>query len=203
MPYSFIQETSNKHKIQVFLITLISIIVLLGAIISLYATFKEWFASNLYIVSIKQIISNQITSLTPGGLFYAGFIGGLFFIPIPQELFYYYGLMLGNPIILSLITVNAGFLLSQAFNYYVGSKLHKPVLSIISKKRVYKSRRAINKYGSLGIFLFNFLPLPAALVTFALGIAKYNVYRLMFYIILGTIAKYVIIIGFFILTTQV
>ena len=121
-------------------------------------------------------------------------------MPLSQELFFYYGISKGSPIFLSLLMINAGFLLAQFVNYELGKKLNRFFLYFMSKKKLYKTRRFINKRGWVGVFLFNLLPLPAPLLTFALGITKYNIYRLFFFMVLGNIIKYAVMIGFFVLT---
>ena len=68
-------------------------------------------------------------------------------------------------------------------------------MNFISKKKVYETRRFINRFGGYGVFLSNLSPLPAEILTFALGITKYNVYRLYTLQILGTVIKYVAIVG--------
>ena len=198
--FYYIKETSNKYKIRIFLTGLIVLMVFAGAIIAFVGTFNKLVLTFPGLELVKSITINEIKSSTSIGLFYTGLFGGLFFIPIPQEIFYYYGLLQNNSIILSLITVNAGFLLAQGINYFIGARLNNFFFQLTSKKRVYKVRRFINKHGAKGVFLFNLLPLPAPLLTFALGIAKYNIYRLFFYILLGTILKYGVIILFFLAT---
>jgi len=198
----YIHEISNKPKIKFFLVTLILIIILTGATIAVIATF-DTLLTIPQVTSIKSAIYDEITSLSPAGLFYSGFFGGLFFLPIPQELFFYYSLTKGHPILIAFLTINAGYLLAQAVNYFIGVKLNKPFMNLVSKKRLYKSRRFLNKHGAKAIFIFNFLPLPAPLLTFALGITRYNIYRMFFYTTLGTICKYLTIIALFFLTTKI
>jgi len=197
--FYYIKEISNEYKIKVFLTSLIVLIVVIGSIIAFTNTFDQLVLSSNLLNSVKSAIINEVKSLSPTGLFYTGFGGGLFFIPIPQEIFFYYGLLKGNAILISLLTVNAGYLLSQGVNYFIGVRLNKFFLQIISKRRLYKARRFINKHGGKGVFLFNLLPLPAPVLTFALGISKYNVYRLFFYTFLGTALKYFVIILFFLI----
>lgn len=197
--FYFIKEKSNKHKIKILIgLALIGIIVL-GTGIAFGGTLLTIVYGVPGVSSTQEFILQEVNSLSETSLFYTGFIGGLFFIPIPQELFFYYGLVKGNSILLSLLTVNAGYLLAQGVNYLIGSKLSPFFMHIISKKRMYKARRFINKRGGIGVFIFNFLPLPAPLLTFALGMARYNMYRLIFYTLLGAGAKYGVMIIFFFL----
>src|SRR3989344_8595444 len=199
--FYYVKETSNKYQIKVFLISLIALIILTGAIIAFVSSFDKLMVSFPQLNSIKEVISNEINNLTPAGLFFVGFSGSLFFVPIAQEIFFYYSLIKGNSILVSFITINAGFFLAQIVNYFLGSKLNKFFFSFISKRKLYKARRFINKHGGIGVFLFNFLPLPAPLLTFALGIARYNIYRLLFYTLLGTALKYAVMILFYLAVT--
>lgn len=198
--YYFVEEKSNGYKLKVFTVFSFMIIISIIILLVLFQTFKDAQPGSLR-YSIKDDIKSEIINYSLAGIFYSGFIGGLFFIPLPQEVFFYFGLFKGNSIIYSIIAIMSGYILSQLLNYYIGAKLHKPFMSFISKKKLYKTRRYTNKYGPLSVFLFNFLPLPAPLLTFALGIARYNIYRLFFYITLGSLLKYFAMILFFFLTT--
>ncbi len=200
LDYGFIVENSNKHKIRIFFIAIISLVVVLGLGLAIFSTFKGFSKDSFYYDSIKGVIVGQVDSFTPAGLFYAGFGSSLFFIPLSEELFFYWGISKGTPILLAALMINAGFLLAQVFNYYMGKKMSKAVLYFVSKKKIYKVRRFVNKHGAWGVFFMNFLFLPAPLLTFALGITKYNIYRLFFFMILGSILKFTAIIIFFILT---
>jgi len=200
--YHFIQENSHKKKIKALIITSAALIIILisGLFIS-----NLWYEIIDAVPSIGKVISSvktDVISTTPLGLFYANFIGGIFFVPSPDEVIFYYGLVKTHLIFLSLIASISGFMLAQLVNYYLGLTISPFILHIVSKKKVYSTRRFINKYGSYGVFLFNFLPFPAPLLTFALGIAKYNFYRLFLITFLGKLCKYALIILLFILISK-
>ena len=197
--FYYIKETSNKYKIKLFLTSVIVFIIILGSLIAFTNTFLKPTSDFPALDSVKQTLFNEIKSFSPAGLFYTGIIGGLFFIPLPQEAFFYYGLSKGNPLFLSLLTINSGYLIAQGINYFIGLKFNKYFFYFVSKRKLYKARRFINKHGGKGVFLFNLFPLPAPLLTFSLGIAKYNLYRLSFYILLGVAFKYFLIILLFLL----
>lgn len=200
--YHFVFESSNKYKLKVFFITLIAIIILVGFTIASITIFRDRIYQMQSFQTVKDVIYTEIKSATPTGLFYSGLFGGLFFIPLPHEIVFYYGLTKGNPVFFSFIMILSGYLFSQAFNYYFGSKFSNLFLNLISKKKIYKIRRYVNKRGALGIFLFNLLFLPAPILTFALGLTRYNVYRLLFYTILGNILKFSLIVLFYLLITH-
>ena len=119
---SFIQEASNKHKLKVLLTFFIILLILISIIVAIFATFKELIL-NPYVNSFRSAVKYEIENFSPTGLFYIGLFGGLFFVPLPQELFFYYGIVKQNPIIWSLIMVNAGYLIAQFINYYFGKLL--------------------------------------------------------------------------------
>src|SRR3989344_2996470 len=169
--YHFISETSNKQKIKIFLIAVFSLFIIISMFVVFSLTIKE--DLNNPFNNIFQQIKKEMFEFSSIGLFYSGFFGGLFFLPIPQELFYYFGLIKGNHIVISFLFLNAGYLLAQWVNYQIGKRLNKPIMDFVSKRRVYKARRLSKKYGSLGVFIFNFLPLPAPILSFALGITRY------------------------------
>ena len=193
MEYKFIYENSRKEKIKIFLSALLFVIILLAlsSFISLY-----W--SEIY--SRIPFFSNFLGDLTNVGLsklFYIGLFGGLFFIPGPLEVAFYVGLTQGNSMLFSFLTIIFSYYLSQIVNYFIGFRLSNIVLNLISKKRVYQARRYVNEYGSYAIFFLNIIPGPAQLLTFALGITKYNFTRLSILTILGNLIRYAVIIGVF------
>jgi len=197
--FYYIGEISHNGRKKFLLVSFIVFIVCIGLIVAFASTIGNFIFQSASFDSLKEVIMREVNGLTLAGLFYIGFIGSLFFVPFLQELSFFYSIVKGNSIIFSFIMVNAGYLLAQAVNYFVGNKLSKPFMALISKRKLFKARRFINKHGAKGVFLSNFLPLPAPLLTFALGITRYNVYRLFFYTLLGIFLKYLIIIGFYFL----
>lgn len=189
--YKFIYENSNTQKIRVFLFTFF-IVLVLGIII---LTFREPLYNSAQNASIfKSIISLaklQLTELTPAGLFYAAMIGGLFFVLMPLEVIFYGSVVKGSDPVFSVIMMTLGFITAQVINYYLGLKLSPLLMFFVSKKKVYETRRFINKYGGYGVFLLNVSPLPAEILTFALGITKYNAIRLFTIGGTGTLLKYI------------
>ncbi|MEK6909232.1 MAG: VTT domain-containing protein [Nanoarchaeota archaeon] len=195
--YNFIQENSHTHKIW----TLISSIIILLIILIISIFFSTFFYQLLYSLpyfeNLVLFLTDNIKNVTLWGLFLAHLIGGIFFVPSPDEIIFYYGLLKGNNYFLALIFSTIGYMISQVLNYYAGKKISPLIMHIISKKKVYEGRRFVNKYGSVGIFLFNFLPFPGPLLTFALGIARYNFARLFTLTLLGKICKYITLILIF------
>ncbi len=190
----FVTELPHAHKIKAILFISISITVfaLLGLVFSLNSFFLleklPW--AGLVFNHIKE----NIATFTWSGVFYAHFIGGLFFVPSLDEVVFYYALVKNSLWLFIFIAAIAGYMLAQLVNYFVGMKMSDPIFSLVSKSKLYKARRYINKYGSFGIFIFNALPFPAPLLTFGLGIAKYNFSRLMLWTLIGKVVKYTIIL---------
>lgn len=193
----FINEISNHQKIKIFVISIVIAIVLIGLSVAIFSTFKSPILSSQPFKNTKSFVENEVLKLTPIGLFYLSFFGGFFFLFSPIELLFLKSLANGNQILFTLTLVMAGTLLAQAVNYFIGSRFSKIVFNIISKKRVYKAKRAVNKYGKYAIFLFSLLPLPIDILTFALGIAKYNLLRLYVFLFIGNLIKFGLLIGFY------
>ncbi len=195
--FYYLRETPNRHKLAVLFINILALFLIAVIIFLIFSDALDHYG---FVTSLRSSIYYHMSNFTALGMFYIGLIGALFFVPIPQEIPYYYSLLKGNNIALMTVLVNAGFLLAQVVNYTVGRQLHGFFMHIVSKRKVYKVRRFINNYGAKGILVFNILPLPAPLLTFGLGIARYNVKRLFFWMIIGLIIKHMIIISFFLAT---
>ena len=188
--FQFIEYAPHRQKVKSFLWISASIIILI-ALGFLFTIF--WYKVIQYLPGLSLItnhIKKAVTDVSLTGLFYGHLIGGLFFIPSPDELIFYYALLKGNPFWLAIIFATAGYLIAQVLNYYLGKKLSEPILTFVSKEKVYKFRRMTHKYGAMAVFIFNVSPLPAPLLSLALGIAKYNFSRLMIWTTLGKIVKY-------------
>lgn len=199
--FEFITETPRGEKIRAFIIvwTIVLVLVVLGTLAS-----AHWYSLVTYIPFLStfaEIIRNDITHVTLSGVFYAHFIGGLFFVPSPDEIIFYYALLKGNNLALTLAVALTGYMLAQGLNYMLGLKLSKPLLALVSKEKVYRTRRLANKYGAWSVFLANVTPLPAPLLIFALGLAKYNFSRIVILTLAGKVVKYGVIIGFYLLIT--
>ena len=186
----FIHENSNFHKLKVLLFTLF----ILLAIIAIAITFRKPLYDTAQKTSIAQSLISltkfQLKEVTPAGLFYTGLIGGLFFVFVPLEVLFYSTVLRGGEPYLSVFLMVTGFCLAQIVNYAIGAKLSPVIMHLVSKKKVYKARRFINKYGAWGIFLSNLSPFPSEILTFALGLTRYNVYRLFILTIIGSTIKY-------------
>lgn len=192
--YEFIQENSHWTKMWVLIASLLILFIILIVGIFFSTFFYDILYSIPYINGSVDFLTLNIKNLTLFGLFLAHLIGGIFFVPSPDEIIFYYGLIKGNNYFLALLFSTVGYMIAQLGNYYVGKKISPLIMDIVSKRKVYETRRFVNKHGAIGIFLFNLLPFPAPLLTFALGIARYNFTRLFVLTLAGKISKYVILI---------
>lgn len=200
--YYFISENGYWEKVKT-LIILISLIIFVLAIGILFSTIWYSLVTAIPVIgTLAGLVRASIVETTPMGLFYGHFLGGIFFVPSPDEVIFYYGLLKGNSFILALISAITGYLLAQILNYFLGYKLGEYLMPFVSKKKMYKARRYVNKYGSYAIFIFNLIPSPAPLITFALGIAKYNFKKLFILTLLGKLLKYLILIGIYLILIQ-
>lgn len=196
--YEFIKEISNRQKVRIFFVSLMVLIVIFALFTMFFTFLKQGLQDSISFQAMKGFFEKDIKNTTPLGLFYISFLGNLFLIPLPIEIPFFLGVTKGNPFFLSLFLVLAGIIPSQAINYIIGTKFSRIVFTFISTKKIYKVKRWVNNYGSYAIFGFNLLPLPSNELTFALGIAKYNITRLFVFTIVGSIIKFFAIFGFYV-----
>ena len=197
--YHYIRENNPIPKRKALAFSIMGLVLFLLLVIFVY---KFWYSLIQAIPLLNRIITSltyNLVNMTPLGLFYEHFIGGIFVVPSVDELIFYYGLINGNPPLFSFIAAVSGYMLAQILNYLLGYKISNFMLHFVSKKKVYKTKRWINKYGVYGIFVFNALPLPAPLLIFALGVTKYNFKRLFIITLIAKILEYLVIIGIFLL----
>lgn len=170
-----------------------------GAVILILIGFYlfAWrYSENVVIAGIGSVIghiTSQISSATLLGVFYGSLIGGLFFVFLPTEaLFISYLRADHNPFLLILIFLS-GFLISYTFNYFIGLKLNRLAKNMIGAKKFYPTKSIINRYGGVGVFAFNALPLPSQPLATILGVFKYNKTRFYLLFLSGQLTKYIII----------
>lgn len=199
----FVIEVSNGEKIKSLLVLSISLfaIIVSGALLMMLRA--PVVAHLPFLRYLLDYIQTNIGNFTIAGVFYSSFLAGIFFVPSPDEVLFYYAISKNGLIVYTLFAVLAGYMLAQLLNYYLGWKASDYILNFVSKRKLYQGRRYINKYGSIGIFLFNFLPFPAPLLSLGLGIAKYNLKRLMIWSFLGHLLKFLVVIGAYLVLGQI
>ncbi len=193
--YTFIYERTSTRRIITLFFFLLGFIVLGTLFLSLDIPLAS-IASVPAINQTYHFFEKDVVALNPLGIFYITVAGDLFFNPIPPELFFYAALVKGVSPWLLLIASFAGIILANTFNYVVGRRFSLFFMYFMSKKNVYKVRRYVNRYGAYAVVIFNILPLPAPLLTFALGMARYNPWRLFTALVIGSVIKYAIMLGF-------
>lgn len=176
MSTSFIAETSEHKKPRIIVL---AVVVSLVAAIVAFLLFSSW------------SLEIDFSSFTPMTLFVSGFASGLFFFGLPLEAALFTAVRTGAPPLASMAAIVAGFVLGNLISYIIGWKLSRLALMFVSAKKLYGLRRKVNKQGSVFVFLANAIPfLPAPILTFGLGIARYNMARLFTFLIAGAVVKF-------------
>lgn len=192
MDYDMQLETTDQLRARLVALGVVALLVL----IALVAILQGFDIPKAF--SIDTLIRAE--GATPVHMFVAAFASGLFFLPVPIEVAFILGVRNGmNPLLAVLGTV-AGFVLGHTISYLIGLKLSHFVRFIVSPKKLYGLRRKVNKYGSWAVLAFNLLPAPSPQLTFGLGIARYNMVRLIILVVLGNLVKYVAIASFLLFT---
>jgi membrane protein YqaA with SNARE-associated domain len=186
-------RTSRQQKYRV----IASVIAILACIGFLYYVYKLIGVTHPDILVIESYVKSQIMSVTPVGLFILSGLGAFFFLPIPTDILYFTALAQGMDPKSVFIMVMLGSLIFNYFNYLLGWQLSNHMRYLISVKQLYEAKRWVNKYGAWAVFIFNLTPLPGSVLTFALGITRYNLWRLYIFYTLGNALKYGLYIAIF------
>ena len=198
--HNYIRENSPTSKRRALLFSILAIILFLFLAVFFYKFWYNLIQTNPILHKTIIYLTYNFANTTPIGIFYSLLIGGIFFVPSADELIFYYGLLNGNPLLFSFVAALTGYMLAQILNYIIGYKISNFMLHLVSKRKVYKTKRWINKYGVYGIFIFNVLPIfPAPLLIFALGVTRYNFKRLFIITAIAKILEYLALIGIFLL----
>lgn len=131
------------------------------------------------------------------GLFLATFASSTI-LPLPSEAVVATFIALKYNPYLILIVASVGNVLGSVTTYALGYFGLTKVLEKFSKideGKVRYFRQKSHKHGALLSFL-SFLPFFGDIFTLALGLAKYNIYRCIFFITLGKTLRYALIIFF-------
>ncbi len=197
MQYTFVQETSNNRLKRFIALLIMTILVLSSTFVAVinYLDTKDKISSESF---LSRYTPDVVHNITPFKQFILGIVSGLIFLPVPApvELTFYVGLKQGNPVLLSMGAALLGFVIGSAITYIIGWKLSKQVAYLVSTKKIYEVRRKVNKYGVYAIILLNIVPAPSDILSFSLGITRYNVKRLFFFLILSVVVKLVVIATF-------
>lgn len=117
-------------------------------------------------------------------------------IPFGSEglLAYFVSQKLNIPVIILVAT--AGNYLGSVVNYYIGIRGSKTIFYKIIKfdhKKVEKASERLEKYGHFILF-FSWLPIIGDPLTFVAGLLKYDFKKFTFYVILGKMFRYVVVV---------
>ncbi len=187
----FLTSRRQKYRVVSFVLAILAI---LGFLYYMYRLLGSAYPT---VLVIEQYISTQIMQVTDIGLFLMGGFGSLFFLPIPIDILFFTALANDVNPFRAMIMVLAGSILGTYVNYMLGWQLSKYMRYFVSVKKLYDAKRWVNKYGPWAIFVFCLTPLPASLLTFAVGITRYNMTRLFTFFILGNLVKFSVFIGLF------
>lgn len=185
MSTTFVFETYDQRNRRLLALLVLGVIVLSGIAFSVQ-----------HIAQGGALPNFQAWKITPVSLFFMAAIGGLFFFPVPIEAIFFAGLRAGNDATFSLTAVLTGFILGNIVSYLIGWKLSRTFMSVMPAKKLHAVRKYVMKWGAPAVFILNALPMPSPLLTFGLGIARYNVARLFTLLLAGNLVKFTFIIWF-------
>lgn len=184
--------------------------ILLGVLIFLLVGFVLFYffglrnSDNIFVNAINSFISHITSNIAQAsllGAFYASFFGGLFFVPIPMEVLYVAFLRVGHNVFGLTFIYMIGIIASYGVNYIIGYRLRGISKKLVGAKSFYKTKVALNKYGPLGIFIFNATPLPSQPLCVVLGVFNYNRKKFWVYTLAGELVKFITTaIGYFYIT---
>jgi|JI8StandDraft_1071087.scaffolds.fasta_scaffold304530_2 membrane protein YqaA with SNARE-associated domain len=190
-------EYNGKKKISnaSLLLFFITIILLFGfffpEIKSLFFLEKSIFNQ------IVQFFLNEIQNHTSLGLFFTSFLGGLFFLVFPLEIYFYSLLDSQSSFIMSVIPYFSGIFFAQILNYWFGLRLSRLTKILIPPKKFYKLKGYLNRWGIWMVFIINIAPLPSPVFSAVLGSFCYNFKRFILFMSLGSILLYSILFFFY------
>ena len=185
----FVHETSNNRGKRFIALLVMIALIASGSII---AAVSYWGAQGK--ASSESFFSRYtpdiVHNITPLKQFVVSILSGMIIFPIPNEVPFYVGLRQGNPPVLSVLATVAGFVLGNIITYFMGLKLSKQVVYLLSTKKIYELRRKVNKYGVYAVIVINLLPVPSDILTFGLGTIRYNFKRLFLFLTLANLVKF-------------
>ena len=126
------------------------------------------------------------------------FAGYLFFMLMPVELLFTYYLIEDFSIPILLVTALITAIFAEIIDYFIGYLISRHVIDkLIGKRRYLKTKKYIDKYGNLAVFVFNVLPLSSSILSLVAGMLRYKFRNFLIYSLSGLFIKYIIIILFF------
>lgn len=162
------------------------------------------------LIIIISIIAMLVSSLTIGRQIFLGreldivsfsvihFAGYLFFLLMPVEILFTYYLIEDVNIIVLLILALVTAIVAQIIDYLIGYLVSNKVIhNLIGEKKYNRSRKYIDKYGNLAVFVFNFLPLSSSVLSLVAGMLRFKFRNFVIYSLMGLSLKYFVIVLLF------
>ena len=162
------------------------------------------------LIIIISIIAILISSFTIGRQIYLGrepdivsfsiihFAGYLFFMLMPVEILFTYYLIEDVNLVILLILALVTAMVAQIIDYLIGYLVSNHVIhKLIGEKKYKKTKKYMDKYGNLTVFVFNFLPLSSSVLSLVAGMLRYRFRNFVIYSLMGLSLKYFIIVLLF------
>jgi len=126
-------------------------------------------------------------------MFYAVFLGSLFFIVFPLEIIYLYYLYGGYNVFEIAGIYLVASVLGLLLDYLIGLLFGERILRYLFKDKLDKFQALGQKYGGFFVFIGNMLIFPIQYFSLLLGSLRYSFKKFLFYTIVGIIIKLVIL----------
>lgn len=189
-----IEVNAKKKKFNGILEILIVLFIIFVIVLYLVFLRKLTFFQDWFLTDFLAHVKMHIASFDLLGSFYIAFFGGLFFIFVPMEAYFFGAVNDMHSLLLYLVFI-AGIFVSYSLDYLIGLKANRLAKKLVSPKKFYSIKTYINRYGKWAIFGANVIPfMPSQQVTFILGVFRYNKIRLLVLTIGGQIIKYGVIL---------
>lgn len=127
-------------------------------------------------------------------LFLSAFISATLF-PLGSEALLIYDIKEGYNIYFLVIVATIGNSLGSLLNYFLGLKGEEYLVEkkLINEKVILKSKSYFDKYGSISL-LFSWLPIIGDPITFVAGILKYDLKKLLIFVIIAKFSRYLFLV---------
>ena len=127
-------------------------------------------------------------------LFITSLISATLF-PLGSEALLIYDIKEGHNIFLLLLFATIGNSLGSVINYFLGLKGEEYLLkkSLIKESYIIKCKNYFDKYG-LYTILFSWLPIIGDPITFVAGILKYDLKKLLIFVIIAKFSRYLFLV---------
>lgn len=144
----------------------------------------------------RQIYLNREPNILSFSVIHFG--GYLFFLLMPVELLFIYYLIQNFNIPILFITALVTAVVAQIIDYLIGYLASNQVIyNMIGIKKYRKTKKYIDKYGNLTVFVFNCLPLSSSILSLVAGMLRYRFRNLIIYSFIGLLLKYTVIVLLF------